>query len=313
MSFVLSPPNLPLVTIGVPVYNGAEHLRTTMNSLLSQDYPRLEIIISDNGSTDNTGEIAQQYANTYPNIRYIRHPENMGASANFTSLIYAATGIYFMWAATHDKWSSTLISSAVKALEADPEVVLAYATPYWIDQNGVESPIATTLMDTRTSPKGTRLVLTVWGLTVCSHYYGVHRLETLKKVMPCRKMFGPDTYILADLACKGSFALLPEEQFYMRQLGDFNDWSSYFRKLDMKLGPNSARDLYWEFILAHLQLVRAEFPKWTEQIPLAINMLSCMLTKYSWIPKKVNEAYEQETKRASGLKSSVQPCLEARR
>lgn len=282
--------DLPLVTIGVPVYNGAEHLRLTLNSLLEQDYPRIEILISDNASTDDTSQIAREYERTYPNIRYHRHPENLGSAVNFTTLTEMARGKYFMWAATHDKWTSSIISRAVEVMEQDRTIVVSYAVPYWLTADGLEVPIDTTLVDTRSSSKLTRFVTTIWSLTACPQIYGVHRLESIRKMMPCRKMFGPDTFILARLSCMGSFAVLHDQKFFLRQLGDFNDWSSYFRKLDLQLTSTSARDLYWDFINAHLKLVCDEFPLLTERLPLLLVVLFCMLTKYKWIPEKIEEA-----------------------
>lgn len=161
MSSGLYSRNLPLVTIGVPVYNGGEHLRQTLNSLLQQDYARLEIIIADNASTDDTAEIAREYANTYPNIIYHRHPENLGSAVNFTKLTEMAHGKYFMWAATHDKWSSSMISRAVEVMESDSTVVVSYPLPYWLTAEGKEIPVDTTLIDTRTSTKVSRFVITI--------------------------------------------------------------------------------------------------------------------------------------------------------
>lgn len=303
MSSGLYSRNLPLVTIGVPVYNGGEHLRQTLNSLLQQDYARLEIIIADNASTDDTAEIAREYANTYPNIIYHRHAENLGSAVNFTKLTEMAHGKYFMWAATHDKWSSSMISRAVEVMESDSTVVVSYPLPYWLTAEGKEIPVDTTLIDTRTSTKVSRFVITIWSLTACPQIYGVHRLSTIKQMMPCRKMFGPDTFILARLACKGSFAVLTDQKFFLRQLGDFNDWSAYFRKLDLQLTATSKRDLYRDFIEAHLKLVWQEFPNWSERIPLLLTVLFCMLTKYSWVPEKIEEACRKQGLTTSNVKT----------
>jgi glycosyltransferase involved in cell wall biosynthesis len=286
--------NLPLVTVGVPVYNGAEHLRHTLDSLLEQDYPRMEILISDNASTDDTAEIAREYVRTYPNIIYHRHPENLGSAVNFTTLTEMARGKYFMWAATHDKWTSSIVSRAVDVMERDQNVHVCYAVPYWLMADGTEVPIDTTLIDTRSSTKVARFVITIWSLTACPQIYGVHRLSSIRQMMPCRKMFGPDTYIIARLACKGAFAVLHDQKFFLRQLGDFNDWSSYFRKLDLQVNSNSSRELYHDFIKAHLRLVWDEFPSWTERIPLAIIVLFCMLKKYNWVPEKIGEACRKQ-------------------
>ena len=66
------------VSIGLPVYNGAVWLSEAIDSLLAQTYGDFELIISDNGSTDDTQEICEQYAARDKRIRYERHETNRG-------------------------------------------------------------------------------------------------------------------------------------------------------------------------------------------------------------------------------------------
>ena len=77
----------PLVTIGMPTYNGARYLAQSLDSLLAQDYPNWELVISDNCSTDGTEAIARSYAAQHPQIRYVRSPLNRGAAANFNRVL----------------------------------------------------------------------------------------------------------------------------------------------------------------------------------------------------------------------------------
>jgi len=107
----------PLVSIGMPVYNGARYIREALDSLLGQTFTDFELIISDNASTDNTEAICREYAAKDERIRYIRQPHNLGASANFKFVLDEALGEYFMWAAHDDKWSSNYLLEAKKSLE----------------------------------------------------------------------------------------------------------------------------------------------------------------------------------------------------
>src|SRR5262245_21257268 len=81
---VRAPPHPPsqtdaaLVTIGLPVYNGLPHLEVAVNSLLRQDYPNIELLISDNASTDGTGEYCGQLAEADPRVRIVRNECNIG-------------------------------------------------------------------------------------------------------------------------------------------------------------------------------------------------------------------------------------------
>ncbi len=107
----------PVISIGMPVYNGARYIREALDSLLGQTFTDFELIISDNASIDNTEAICREYAAKDQRIRYIRQSQNLGASANFKFVLDEALGEYFMWAAYDDKWSSNYLLQAKKSLE----------------------------------------------------------------------------------------------------------------------------------------------------------------------------------------------------
>lgn len=109
----------PQVTIGLPVFNGAATLAAALETLVRQDYPNLQIIISDNASTDGTLAICEEFARGDPRIRIIRKQVNEGAVANFRTVLDAAEGEFFMWAAADDYWYPHFISRLLPALQAD--------------------------------------------------------------------------------------------------------------------------------------------------------------------------------------------------
>jgi len=95
----------PCVTIGLPVWNGEHYLAGCIEALLAQTFQDYELIISDNGSTDRTGEICLEYAARDHRIRYVRQPENRGPFINYNFLLDEAQGEFFMWAPVDDRWS----------------------------------------------------------------------------------------------------------------------------------------------------------------------------------------------------------------
>lgn len=129
----------PLVSIGMPVRNGEDHLSLALDSLLAQDYGNFELIISDNGSADRTQEICREYAAKDPRIKYIRHPANIGPAENFNFLLEQARGDYFMWAASDDIWDKSFVKTLLDALVADPKRVAAFCPYSFI--NGIGKPI----------------------------------------------------------------------------------------------------------------------------------------------------------------------------
>ena len=88
----------PLVTVGVPVYNGQRYLARALDSLLAQTFDDFEIVLCDNASEDRTAEICAAYAARDPRIRFHRNPQNLGLVRNFNRTFELAEGTYFKWA-----------------------------------------------------------------------------------------------------------------------------------------------------------------------------------------------------------------------
>lgn len=125
-----------LVTVGVPVYNGERYLESSLAALLAQTHKDLEILISDNCSSDRTAEICRRFADADPRIDYVRQPANIGPLANFQHLLDRATGKYFMWHAADDSAEPQLIEALVAALEGNPAYAVAGADVRFVDEAG---------------------------------------------------------------------------------------------------------------------------------------------------------------------------------
>src|SRR5262249_30284044 len=125
----------PLVSIGVPVYNGEAFLERALDALRAQDHEHVEIIISDNASTDNTAKICRAAAEHDERVTYLTTDVNRGAAWNFSRLVHVAQGPYFKWAAADDLCRPELVSSCVAALEEDPTAVLCYPRTSLIDED----------------------------------------------------------------------------------------------------------------------------------------------------------------------------------
>lgn len=114
----------PLVSVGIPVYNGEEHLAEAIQSVLGQDYQNWELILCDNASEDGTAEICSRFAAADARIRHVRNPQNLGLMPNFRKALFEARGELFTWLA-HDDWlsSSRYLATVAGYLAAHPEVV----------------------------------------------------------------------------------------------------------------------------------------------------------------------------------------------
>lgn len=94
--------NMPLISIGLPVFNGGKYIKEALDTALNQTYKNFELIISDNGSTDNTQSICEDYCANDKRIKYTRQPENMGSAWNFKFVLEQSAGKQFAWIACDD-------------------------------------------------------------------------------------------------------------------------------------------------------------------------------------------------------------------
>ena len=109
------------VTVGVPVYNGADYLDKCLACLRDQTYRDIEVLIFDNCSEDATGEIAQSFCAADPRFRYFRQPENKGCTPNFLDVLEAANTPYFLWRAADDTSDLNYIETLLALLQRHPE------------------------------------------------------------------------------------------------------------------------------------------------------------------------------------------------
>ena len=126
----------PTVSIGLPVKDGEAYLDEAIRSILGQTYTDLELIISDNASTDRTEEIALGWEADDSRVRYVRNPADIGAAPNFHQCFRLSRGKYFKWAAHDDLLHPKYVELCLEALEMSPEVVLAHTTAEQIDADG---------------------------------------------------------------------------------------------------------------------------------------------------------------------------------
>ncbi len=105
----------------MPVLNGAGYIREALDSVLAQTYQDFTILVSDNGSVDETVAIVEEYAARDPRISLQRHATNIGAHRNYNSLVTATDSELFKWMAHDDLIAPTFLSDCIALLDAEPE------------------------------------------------------------------------------------------------------------------------------------------------------------------------------------------------
>jgi glycosyltransferase involved in cell wall biosynthesis len=127
--------NLPLVSVVVPVFNGEKYLRECLDSILAQTYPRLEILVMDDASTDATPEIIESYGDR---VRHIRQPQNKGQFGNVNDGIALAQGKYIAVYHADDVYDSKIVEREVEFLEKHAEVAAVFCRDRFINAEGRE-------------------------------------------------------------------------------------------------------------------------------------------------------------------------------
>lgn len=224
------PPNLTLaravVSIGLPVYNGAGYVAESIESLLGQTYQNIELLISDNASTDGTGAICEAIARRDPRVKYERLPVNIGGVRNHTRVVERASGDFFMWASCDDRWLPTYVERCVEVLTADPGVVLAYAINAKMDASG--TPIGTVPpgLELDTDDVLQRFRDSTHIDSPIEPFYGVVRLSAMRRTAPLVLHPGWDRFVLAELALMGRFRQIPEP-LYVRRIHEQQSVSTF--------------------------------------------------------------------------------------
>jgi glycosyltransferase involved in cell wall biosynthesis len=124
-----------LVTIGIPVYKRFNYLPSVLNIVASQDYPKIDLLISDNGMNGTAVReiVERHYHNSY---RFRQNSSTVGISAHFNQILQDAAGEYVVILADDDEISSNYVSDLVSVLERHPEASIAFSIQESIDDAG---------------------------------------------------------------------------------------------------------------------------------------------------------------------------------
>lgn len=205
--------SIPLVSVGIPVFNGAATISRTINNILNQDYANLEVIVCDNASTDETWEIVCAFSKSDSRIRIMRNNFNRGSIFNFNRVFQESIGKYFMWAAHDDIHNSEFISSCVEALESDPQAVLC-APRMQMTLPGKNHPIWVSSMSSFINKKDIRdrYKETLKHFPAVS-IYGLMRSDSLRRTNLMAPVMGGDLLAIQELSLQGHFIGLEEILF----------------------------------------------------------------------------------------------------
>jgi glycosyltransferase involved in cell wall biosynthesis len=214
-------PGPPRVSLGMPVYNGANYLRCALDSILAQTFQDWELIICDNASSDETQAICEEYAARDPRIQYHRSNRNIGPEANYNRTFELSRGEYFKWAAHDDVLEPTYLEQTVRVLDTSPEVVLAYTDVMLIDGHG--TPIRKYEFELGGVDSGSAvrrfasLIFVNHRLHRATEIFGLMRSAALRQTTLQGCYARADSVLLARMALLGRFRKVREPLFLSRE------------------------------------------------------------------------------------------------
>ena len=124
-----------LVSVVVPTYNRAYCLRRTLDSALAQSHRSLEILVVDDGSTDETGSMVRELCGSDQRVKYVRQ-ENRGVSAARNRGMSLAQGDYIAFLDSDDVWKPWKLETQLACFRGRPEVVMVWTDMEAIDSEG---------------------------------------------------------------------------------------------------------------------------------------------------------------------------------
>lgn len=228
--------NSPLISIGMPVFNGEKYVSLALDSLLAQKFKDFELIISDNGSTDRTESICRSYAARDQRIKFHREEINRGVYWNFNRVFELSRTRYFKWAAADDICAPIFLSSCIEVLENDPSIVSCHTKTKKIDHKGQilknlpdpteggfspkklkeGKPLPHLKHDASSNQKYRRfhhvLLSSGWGVRIS----GLIRAQALQRTSLILPYYGYEKVLMAEMSLLGRLYIIPEILFFQR-------------------------------------------------------------------------------------------------
>nr|BFE85738.1 hypothetical protein GCM10020093_083390 [Planobispora longispora] len=184
-----------------------------VRSILAQDHENLELVISDNASTDHTEELCRELARQDSRIVYHRQRENIGATNNFIYVGEVANGAFLRWAGDDDRLEPSCVSRSMRMFAEDERLILVTSQTSYTDPEGVTRTMPYTGTDLGSDDPVTRMAemlrLHTETYLLLDPLYGVIRREALTRI-PRRNMLREDEVLAIKLALAGPWGHVPE-------------------------------------------------------------------------------------------------------
>ena len=205
----------PKVSVGIPTFNRGVNLIRTVESVLRQDYPYIEVIISDNASTDNTNTLCREISLNDSRIKYIRQLRNQGPTANFREVLARSSGDYFMWLGDDDWIDRSYVRLCLNELLEHEDYSLVCGLSRY-HQDGHDD-FAGEMMNLKGNSPILRVIRYYITIRRNGTFYGLMRRGQVSQ-LALRNLMGGDWLFIAAVAFMGKIKTLREVSIH-RHLG----------------------------------------------------------------------------------------------
>ncbi len=220
--------NQPLVSIGLPTYNGEKRITSTLTTLLNQHYPNLEVLISDNCSSDNTEAVCTEFCKTNRAFKYFRQEENIGIIPNFEFVLGKATGDFFMWVADDDSLEPGILQKYVDFLVSHSDYSLVSGViRYWSDSIPVFDE---TNFGIEHASGDARVISYYSKVKHGAIFYGLMPMEVAKTIKLKNRM-GEDWHVVSKIAYLGRIKMLKCIGYHKRLNGSSKTLKQYAKMI----------------------------------------------------------------------------------
>jgi len=209
-------PSAPLVSLAVPLYASRRFFGYIVENLATQDYPNLEIIVSDRHGLDDTlARLRARFAGD-TRFSFVESRDRIGWVEHYNDLLRRASGRYVLWMPHDDSYPPSYISQLVARLEQDPELIAAFGRhePVDLDGNALPKRVAPPPPFSESEPWSPRIavrLLTTWRLGVA--FRGVFRRDALVRsglfIRPTDRGTSADVFWVFGVAVAGRLGFVP--------------------------------------------------------------------------------------------------------
>ncbi len=300
---------LPLVSIGLPTYNRVEGLERAVKFILAQDYPNIELVISDNASQDDTPVLCRRLLDADRRVKCMRQKTNIGPTGNYAAALAAATGEIYLATADDDWLAPNYVSTCVAELVADRSLVSVVGRPQMYQgERPVRFGEETTILDDSPEERVVHYYRTV---VENSGFHGVARRETLLSLPPMPNVMGGDWLWMASVAFQGKIKTVATTHVFKKEGGASAKWAAIASTL--KLPAWQGRYGWEAILLAACQDIAYRSPVYESlgpngRLTLAARVAVTLARKWqmwkSW-PFYLRRAVSERVRSAVGLEKRV--------